>query len=77
MSVISNVACSKLEKELLDRYNILTKILSGRELKNSREGIKNGFHWIRPESHRWIDSADLSLAIGDFKVILVEILKIK
>lgn len=77
MAVISNVNCSKLEKELIDRYNTLTKILFGRELKNSKEGIKNGFHWTRPENYRWIDSADLSLAIGDFKVILAEILKIK
>jgi hypothetical protein len=76
MAAISKEKRDKLKKELADRYLLLMKRLTGRNLRDEKEGLQRG-RWRTPEEMCWVDSIDVALAVGDFKTILSEILKIK
>ena len=73
---IAKTKRDQIKDELERRYYLLVHELDGRNLESDREGCKKGT-WMHPEKLTAIDSMKLSLALGDFKVILAEIAKIK
>ncbi len=62
--------------ELLTRIRKLLKIIRGRDLISSFEGLSRG-NWNNPHSQCFINRFDLSLAVNDFDNILKEIKKLK
>lgn len=78
MTVITKTLRDKYKKEIDSRYEVILDILTNTaELKDSREGIKGPRHWVNIEQLCKLDTISLKLAIGDFKVILTELSKIK
>lgn len=78
MPVISKAKACMLMRELDTRYSNLKEYLNTRTLHSNTEGCKKGF-WKSPESmcSTMGNTTEISLAIEDFKSILVELKKLK
>ena len=78
MSVIERDHQERLLEELGRRVGVLISELKGRPLIDKHEGAGTPTaYWTNPDRKVYVDALKLSLAAGDFAVVLAEIKKIK
>lgn len=79
MPVLTKERLNYLQKELRERYFVLSDAITSRELKNSREGAGGTRHWVEPRnmSATVADGLHIRMVVEDFKNVLAEIKKLK
>ncbi len=79
MPVTTTDKLIKLNRELVNRFQILREKLVLRPLHTSKEGCKNRTHWVNPDSMSATvgTASELRVAADDFKTILTEIKRLK
>jgi len=79
MPVLTKKVHKEILIQLIKRYENLRSMFESRELNSNKEGVKGSGSWVIPSNDCATigSSIELSMAVEDFKTILVEIKKLK